>query len=113
MEIAHVDGHEENGDPENLVWSCRRCNTQMGAVFKRLGIGRRTRQYKPSQQGAKSIGAWLGAVLSMKGQSNQMTVSDAVALIQATPPARRSQFARETWNLRREHGTDRCDEVPF
>jgi hypothetical protein len=31
----------------------------------------------------------------------------------STPPARRSEFAGQIWALRREHGTDRPDEVPF
>ena len=112
VEVGHVDGHEENTSPENLTWTCRRCNTQMGAVFKRHGIGRRTHQYNPSR-GAKSLGAWLAAVTSMKGQSNQMSIPDAVALIQATPPARRSEFARQIWALRREHGIDRRGEGTF
>ena len=43
----------------------------------------------------------------MKGESNQMTVPAAVEMIRATPPARRSEFARQIWALRREHGTDK------
>jgi hypothetical protein len=35
-----------------------------------------------------------------------------VAMIRATPPARRSAFAREIWVRRRAHGTDKS-EVPF
>jgi hypothetical protein len=61
VEVGHVDGHAENTSAENLVWTCRRCNTQMGAVFKRAGIGRRTRQFNP---GAQSLGQWLVAVTS-------------------------------------------------
>jgi hypothetical protein len=83
----------------------------MGVVFKRADIGRRTRQYNPGE-GAKSLGQWLTAVTSMKGESDQMPVPDAVAMIHATPPARRSEFAREIWARRRERGTDRT-EVPF
>jgi hypothetical protein len=78
----------------------------MVAVFKRLG--RRTRQFNP---GAQSLGQWLVAVTSIKGESNQMTVPDAVAMIHNTPPARRCEFAREIWARRREHGTDRPGEV--
>jgi hypothetical protein len=51
--------------------------------------------------------------MAMKGQSRDMTVSAAVEMIRATPPARRSEFAREIWELRRQHGTDRKEEVPF
>jgi hypothetical protein len=42
-----------------------------------------------------------------------MTVPAAVAMVQATPPARRSEFAAEIWARRRERGTDKRDEVPF
>jgi hypothetical protein len=49
----------------------------------------------------------------MKGQSNDMNVQDAVAMIRATPPEERSRFAKEIWRLRRKHGTDRRGgEVP-
>jgi hypothetical protein len=38
------DGHAENTNPFNAIWNCRACNTQLGAVFRDQGIGRRTRQ---------------------------------------------------------------------
>jgi hypothetical protein len=42
------------------------------------------------------------------------SLSDAVAMIHATPASARSSFAREIWKLRQEHGTDHNqDEVPF
>jgi hypothetical protein len=64
-------------------------------------------------EGATSLGQWLTAVMSMKGQSTEMTVPAAVEMIRATPPARRSEFANEIWAKRRERGTDRKEEVPF
>jgi hypothetical protein len=82
----------------------------MGAAFKRAGIGRKTRQFNP---GATSLGQWLTAVTSMKGENSAMSVADAVAMIHATPPAMRSEFAAEIWRRRRERGTDRTSEVPF
>jgi hypothetical protein len=84
-------------------------------TLRRAGIGRRTRQYNPvDSTGAKTMGQWLAAVQSMKGASDQMPVSDAIAMIHATPPEKRSAFAREIWRLRRAHGTDRsAGEVPF
>lgn len=113
--MGHVDGFEENTVQENLIWNCRACNTRLGVVFKRQGMGRRTRQYNPAQkgQGATSLGQWLTAVFAMKGQSQEMTVPAAVEMIRATPPARRSEFASEIWAMRRERGTDRKPEVPF
>ena len=50
-------------------------------VVKRLGMGRRTRQYNPAQKGATSLGQWLTAVMSMKGESEEMTVPAAVEMI--------------------------------
>src|SRR5438552_282259 len=98
-------GHEENSAPENLIWNCRSCNTRLGAVFKHLGMGRRTRQFNPGE-GARSLGQWLTAVMSMKAESNAMSIPAAVEMIRATPPARRSEFAREIWERRRKRATD-------
>jgi hypothetical protein len=92
--VGHLDGHEENTGPENLIWNCRACNTRLGVVFKNLGIGRRTRQYNPSE-GAKSLGQWLTAVMSMKGESDAMSVPAAVEMIWATTPEHRSMSARQ------------------
>ena len=33
VEVGHLDGHEENTGPENLIWNCRACNTSLGVVF--------------------------------------------------------------------------------
>jgi hypothetical protein len=79
-------------------------------------LGRRTRQYNPASDGAQTLGAWLNAVASIKGEGGTMAVSDAVALIHATPPEARSEFAREIWNKRRQrHGPTgrKNNEVPF
>jgi hypothetical protein len=40
------------------------------------------------------------SVMSTKGERDQMNVSDAVAMIHATPASDRSHFAREIWRLR-------------
>jgi hypothetical protein len=111
VEVEHIDGREENNQPENKMWACRSCNTKKGMLFARLGIGRRTAQYNPAG-GAKSLGQWMLAVLSAKGESDAMSVRDAVAMIRDTPQSRRSRFAEEIWEKRRAHGTDRS-EVPF
>ncbi len=82
--------------------------------MKRAGLGRRARQYNPQTGGAKTLAQWLTAVQSMKGASDQMPVDAAVAMIHATPPARRNQFGKEIWRLRRTHGTDRRETAfPF
>lgn len=115
VEVGHLDGHEENTDPANLIWNCRSCNTRLGVVFKRLGLGRRTRQYNPSASGAETLGAWMNAVQSMKGDpGGNMPVADAVAMIHATPPDQRSTFARDVWEIRRRrHGATGRVQVPF
>ena len=101
-----MDGDEQNGEPSNLAWACRSCNTAQGVVMKRLGIGRRTRQFNPNVQGARTLSQWVNAVLSMKG-GGTMEPSAAVEIIRATSPEHRSRFAQEIWSLRRERGTDR------
>ncbi|MGH6878113.1 MAG: hypothetical protein ACREHV_12185 [Rhizomicrobium sp.] len=75
--------------------------------MNRAGIGRRTRQFNPNGEGARTLSQWLTAVLSMKGQSDAMDQAAAVEMIRATTPARRSTFAEQIWRIRREHGTDR------
>ena len=74
--------------------------------MSRLGLGVRTRQFNPHTEGATTLGQWVTAVLSMKGQG-PMEPSAAVEVIHATSPKRRSQFAQQIWQLRRARGTDR------
>jgi hypothetical protein len=88
--------------------------------IRRVGVAQRvkaplTRQFNPSTGGAKSLGQWLTAVASMKGESTAMPVRDAVAMIRATPPDKRSEFAREIWDRRRaQYGpSGRSDAGPF
>jgi len=109
--VAHVDGNESNEAPHNLGPTCRSCNAKVAHVMKRHGVGRRTRQYNPrgGSEGAHTLGQWMAAVMSMKGESDQMSISDAVAMIHATPASDRSRYAREIWRIRREHGTGRTD----
>jgi hypothetical protein len=79
--------------------------------MRRAGVGRLTRQYNPPSEGARTLGAWMNAIASMKGEGGSMAVRDAVAMIRATPPTVRSDFAREIWARRRQRGTDKS--VPF
>lgn len=102
-----MDGYEENAEPANLAWACRSCNTIIGVTLKHAGLGRRIRQYNPASKGARTLGQWITAVLSMKGKSDAMDPASAIEIIHATPRERRSHFALEIWKLRRERGTDR------
>ena len=77
-------------------------------TLRAAGLGRPTRQFNPAG-GARSLGQWLAAVMSMKGESDQMTVPAAVETIRATPPERRSDFAAQIWERRRA----RSGEAPF
>lgn len=45
--VDHLDGFEENLEPENLWWLCRSCNQLKSAVYLEHGMGRRTVQYNP------------------------------------------------------------------
>lgn len=108
--VHHIDGHEEHVHPDNLTWACRSCNTKAGQVMLRAGLGRLTRQFNPPSDGAQSLGQWLTAVLAVKGENDSMGVSDAVEMIHATPPFRRSMFAQEIWKRRRARSRD---AVPF
>lgn len=113
VEIEHIDGNEANAAPENLTWACRSCNVKKGVNFAKRGRGVRTVQFNPGKviAGAKSLGQWLTAVMVTKGESDAMSLSDAVAIIRATPHSRRSEFADAIWQRRKERGTDRS--VPF
>ncbi len=111
VEVGHVNGHEEDSSPNNLFWTCRRCNVRCGNVLRREGLGRLTRQYNPAS-GAENLGQWVNAVTSLKGDGGTMAVGDAVAMVRATLPEDRSRFAREIWAKRRKRGTDRTS-VPF
>lgn len=107
VEIGHVNGHEEDSSRANLLYTCRSCNVRCGRTLRRAGIGRLTRQYNPAADGAETLGAWMNAVTSIKGEGGTMSVARAVAAIRATPPEDRSRFAREIWAIRRRRGTDR------
>jgi hypothetical protein len=111
VEVGHVDGDESHSNPSNLFWTCRSCNVRCANTLRRAGIGRLTRQYSPASAGATTLGEWMQAVLSMKGEGGDMSVGDAIAMIHATSPVHRSRFAKEIWRRRRQHGTDRA--VPF
>lgn len=39
--------------------------------------------------------------MSMKGESDAMSVPAALEMIRATPPPRRSEFAKQIWDTRR------------
>lgn len=105
IEVEHINGKEQDSAPENLIWACRSCNVTKANVMRKRGMGRLTHQYNPA--GATTLAQWLTAVSVItphqdRGQGalfpsadNRMSVAAAVAMIRATSPARRSEFASE------------------
>jgi hypothetical protein len=91
VQVGHLDGHEENDDPDNLVWNCRSCNAILSHQFKKLGLGRRTRQYNP----ATSWQQYGLAAAAMSGRTDAMPAEVGREIVLSTPPAERSQFMKE------------------
>lgn len=114
IEVGHLDGHEENGNPSNLVWNCRSCNVVAANTLRAAGLGRSTNQYNPASKGATTLGEWMQAVGSItphvdrgnRGLVSDMPVSDAVEIIQATSPAKRARFAAQLKGGRRRNPAD-------
>lgn len=100
IDVMHVDGHENNNAPENLMYGCRSCNVKMANTLRRAGMGTKTRQFNPSG-GAQTLAQWVTAVMSMKGESDQIPLGEAIDIIRATPASRRSSFAKQIWQRRR------------
>jgi len=116
MRIHHITGNESNIRQQNLMGACHACNVKVGAVMRAHGLGKITdldQKKNPAGEGAKTLGAWMSAVKSLRGESQDMAPKDAVALIHATPPARRSRFAEDIWRIRRSRGTDTSTAFRF
>ena len=111
----HLDGREEHNHPANLLLVCRSCNARAGAALRRAGLGRLTRQYNPSPAGAQTLAEWVQAARTATGQlhGKEMPLARAVAIVQATPPSRRTAFAKQIWEIRRDRGTDKPSAPPF
>jgi hypothetical protein len=95
-DIDHVDGREEHGNPENLAYACRSCNTRKGAYFAAAGLGRKTRQLNPRQsKAARTIVQYASAVGALMGIKTALSPSQAIATVQATNPEARARFAQQ------------------
>lgn len=108
-DIDHVDGNESHGQRHNLAWACRTCNTRKGVAFRDRGRGVRTRQFNPAG-GARNLAQYVQAVMALRGEGD-MKLSDAIAMMHATPHTKRAEFAAEIWRRRRARGSDK--KVPF
>jgi len=98
--IDHKDGDESNGDPKNLRWLCKSCNTRLGLTMARAGHGRRTAQFNP---GARTLREYTEAAL----QHVRGALDAGGKIIHETPEEKRQEFAAEIWRRRRARGTDR------
>lgn len=119
--VDHVNGREDDGAPENLMWACKRCNAKKAALMKRAGLGRRVRQYNAGRKGTRTelMREYGAAIKVMRGEWNG-DVSKALATIRATPREIRSAYTSRTWPVRRQlygpsgrQGRLFGDEVPF
>lgn len=117
--VMHLDGNESNGEARNLAWGCRSCNQVLSAAFKRIGAGRRTKQYNPSsgvptfEQYAWAVthhhkGAYLGG-----GQWGEGEHDEGGAIIHATPKHKRIEYAKRLATFRSGRRGGRASEVPF
>jgi hypothetical protein len=66
----------------------------------KAGEGRRTRQFNP---GAETLAQYTEAAIAHRRGEHD----EGGRVIHETPPERRSRFAKEIWQRRRQHGTDR------
>jgi hypothetical protein len=102
LDVHHIDGREDNGEPENLTRACRSCNVQIANVMRTAGLGKKTVQFnKKPKQGAPSLGGYLTAVQILKGEQAG-NVAAAVREIRATSATQRSAYARRIWAIRRK-----------
>lgn len=103
IEVGHIDGDETNTNPQNLAWTCRSCNQKVAAAMKKAGAGRRTKQYNPSKRrkGASDYREFAEALGILDGTAIG-DVQQAVALIHATSKAKRSEFQKDIWAVRKE-----------
>jgi hypothetical protein len=116
-EVHHINGSENTCTPDNLGWSCRRCNVAVGNRLRKAGLGRLTRQFNPARrQGTRKaiMDEYAAAIKVMRGQFDG-DVARAVATIRATPPDIRSAYTRRTWSTRKAiYGpSGRQSELPF
>lgn len=92
IDVDHISGDETEGDDENLMYLCRRCNTQKGVIQARARIGQRTRQYNPAAR-VPSFAQYSHAVNVLLGLEPG-NAQEATAAIRRTPPDKRIEYAR-------------------
>jgi len=116
LDVAHINGKEEDNRKQNLTLSCRPCNVHMGRALARAGQGRKTRQYNP--EGASSLAQYTRLLLIMRGQidGDGTSPAEAAAAIAATPAGKRHEYAKSLWAKRKKkYGPSGRyqEEIPF
>lgn len=101
VEIDHINGREADGDPQNLMWACRSCNTRKANMLRKVGLGKLTRQYNPAGSRRDQFKAYGDAIKVMRGVFPG-DVAKAVAVIRGTPRDVRSDYTAKTWTVRRQ-----------
>jgi hypothetical protein len=119
--VGHLNGVEDDGAPDNLAWTCRKCNAQQAALFKREGLGKRILQMNParrrgSMSKAQLYSAYGESIRIMRGDEPG-DVAKAVAFIRSVPPDVRSEWNKKAWVTRKRQfgASGRADggAVPF
>lgn len=100
----HLDGNEAHGEPENLAYGCRSCNTKLAYAFKAIGAGVRTQQFNPAV-GIPTFQQYVWAVTHHSRGGHD----EGGAIIHATPRDKRIEYARRIADIKRS----RREEVPF
>jgi hypothetical protein len=88
--IDHITGDERDGEPENLMYLCKSCNTHKGIMQARNRVGIRTRQYNPHRR--PTFSQFRNASLVLLG-IEPGNVAEATATVRETSPLQRISFA--------------------
>ena len=103
LDVMHLDGHEENGEPSNLAYGCRSCNGKLAAAFKKLGKGRPTNQYNPAGKAPPTFAQYGWAVANhTRGEHDE-----GGSIIHATPKDLRIEYAQRIASVKRGHARSR------
>lgn len=101
IDIDHINGRENDGARENLMWACRSCNVKKANVLRGARLGRLTRQYNsPARSRKAMMDEYAAAIKVMRGVYDG-DVGRAVSVIRSTPPDVRSAYTRRTWSTRK------------
>jgi hypothetical protein len=113
--VGHIDGNEDHGEPDNLMWTCKRCNTIQANLLKKAGLGKRVQQMNPKKgRDSGQMAEYAAAIKVMRGEF-EGDAAAAMRTIRATPASVRSAYTRRTWPTRRAiYGpSGRQSDLPF